>query len=34
VKNVFTDRHYTLLRKKDYDKNWFKSVELWREGKK
>ena len=34
VKNVFTDHHYTLLRKKDYDKNWFKSVELWRDGKK
>ena len=34
VKNVFTDQHYTLLRKKTYDKNWFKSVELWREGKK
>jgi GWxTD domain-containing protein len=34
VKNVFTDYHYTLLRKKSYDKNWFKSVELWRDGKK
>ena len=34
VKNVFTDHHYTLLRKKNYDKNWFKSVELWRDGKK
>ncbi len=34
VKNVFTDHHYTLLRKKNYDKNWFKSVELWRKGKK
>lgn len=34
VKNVFTDQHYTLLRKKNYDKNWFKSVELWRKGKK
>ena len=34
VKNVFTDHHYTLLRKKTYDKNWFKSVEQWRDGKK
>lgn len=34
VKNVFTDQHYTLLRKKNYDKNWFKAVELWRKGKK
>jgi len=34
VKNVFTDQHYTLLRKKNYDNNWFKSVELWRDGKK
>lgn len=34
VKNVFTDQHYTLLRKKNYDKIWFKSVEMWRDGKK
>lgn len=34
VKNVFTNQHYTLLRKKNFDKNWFKSVELWRDGKK
>jgi GWxTD domain-containing protein len=33
VKNVFTDDHYTLMRKKTYDKVWFKSVELWRTGK-
>jgi GWxTD domain-containing protein len=34
VKNVFTPDHYTLLRKKNYENNWFKSVELWRTGKK
>ena len=34
VKNVFSPDHYTLLRKKNYEKNWFKSVELWRDGKK
>ncbi len=34
VKNVFTDQHYTLQRKKQYDKNWFRSVELWRTGRK
>jgi GWxTD domain-containing protein len=34
VKNLFTDHHYTLLRKKNYDKNWLNSVRLWREGKK
>jgi len=34
VKNVFSPDHYTLLRKKTYEKNWFKSVELWRDGKK
>jgi len=33
VKNVFTDNHYTLMRKKNYDKVWFKTVELWRTGK-
>jgi GWxTD domain-containing protein len=34
VKNVFSEHYYKLLRKKNYDKNWFKSVELWRKGKK
>ena len=34
VKNVFAEDHYSLLRKKNYDKNWFRSVELWRNGKK
>jgi GWxTD domain-containing protein len=34
VKNVFTDHHYTLSRKKNYDKIWFSSVETWRKGKK
>lgn len=34
VKNVFTDHHYTLSRKKNYDKIWFSSVENWRKGKK
>ena len=34
VKNIFSDDFYTLLRKKNYDRHWFRSVELWREGKK
>ncbi len=34
VKNIFSTDHYTLLRKKNYDRHWFRSVELWREGKK
>ncbi len=33
VRNIFSDQHYTLLRKKNYDRVWFRAVELWREGK-
>lgn len=34
VKSIFTDHHYTLQRKKNYDNIWFKLVENWRKGKK
>lgn len=34
VKNIFADDHYSLMRKKNYDRIWYKSVELWRKGKK
>jgi len=34
VKNIFADDHYRLMRKKNYDRIWFKAVELWRKGKK
>ncbi len=33
MKNIFTDNHYNLLRKTEFDKHWFKSVEAWRKGK-
>ncbi len=34
VKNIFADDHYRLMRKKNFDRIWFKAVELWRKGKK
>jgi len=34
VKNIFAYDHYRLMRKKNYDRIWFKAVELWRKGKK
>lgn len=34
VKNIFSDDHYSLMRKKTYDRIWFKAVELWRKGKR
>jgi GWxTD domain-containing protein len=34
VKSIFSDRYYSLMRKKNYDRNWFMSVKLWRDGKK
>ena len=32
VKNIFTDRHFELLRSKSYESFWFGNVELWRKG--
>ncbi len=34
IKNIFSDDHYSLMRKKNYDRVWFKAVELWRQGKR
>ncbi len=34
IRNIFADDHYSLMRKKNYDRVWFKAVELWRQGKK
>jgi GWxTD domain-containing protein len=30
IKTIFSPRHYVLKRKKDYAKDWFRAVELWR----
>lgn len=32
IKNIFTDRHFELLRSKSYESFWFGNVELWRKG--
>jgi GWxTD domain-containing protein len=34
VNTLFSNKHYTLLRRKNYDRGWFRSVELWRNGRK
>jgi len=34
VKNVFTDHHYSLMRKNNFDRHWMMSVKMWREGRK
>ncbi|HBH23117.1 MAG TPA: hypothetical protein DDY13_06790 [Cytophagales bacterium] len=33
VKNIFADRYYVLVRDRKFDRHWFRTVELWREGK-
>lgn len=34
IKNIFTDDHYQLARKRTYDRYWFRNVDLWRKGRK
>lgn len=34
VKNIFTRHHYELLRDSSYDNHWFRTVDLWRKGRK
>ena len=31
--NLFTDKHYDLVRKENYDKVWFRMVDSWRKGR-
>ncbi len=33
VKNIFTPGYLTLIRKDDYDRYWFRFVDLWRKGR-
>lgn len=33
IQNPFTDNDYTLIRSINYKNSWFRSVELWREGR-
>ncbi len=32
VRNIFTDKHYNLLRDEDYRRFWFRNIDLWRKG--
>jgi GWxTD domain-containing protein len=32
VRNIFTNRHYNLLRDEDYRRFWFRNIDLWRKG--
>jgi GWxTD domain-containing protein len=33
VKNFFTDHHYELVRNPSYDREWYRTVDLWRKGR-
>lgn len=33
VKNIFTPNYLTLIRNEDYDRYWFRFVDLWRKGR-
>jgi GWxTD domain-containing protein len=32
LRNIFTDRHYELLRDEEYSQAWFRTIDLWRRG--
>ncbi|MDF9797367.1 GWxTD domain-containing protein [Catalinimonas alkaloidigena] len=34
VRNIFTTRHYNLLRDEEYRKFWYRNIDLWRKGRK
>lgn len=34
VKNIFTPYYYNLVRDEDYQRFWFRNVDLWRKGRK
>ncbi len=33
VKNIFTDKHFVLVRSKDYERQWYRIVDMWRKGR-
>jgi GWxTD domain-containing protein len=33
VKNIFTDNHYVLVRSKEYERHWYRIVDMWRKGR-
>ena len=34
INTAFTNQHYVLVRKAEYQNLWFRVVDLWRKGKK
>ena len=34
VKNIFTHQYYNLVRDEDYQRFWYRNVDLWRKGRK
>jgi len=32
IRNIFSDRHYTLIRDNQYKSYWYKSIDRWRKG--
>jgi GWxTD domain-containing protein len=34
VRNIFTNKHYNLLRDEDYRRFWYRNIDLWRKGRK
>jgi GWxTD domain-containing protein len=33
VKNIFTDNHYVMVRSKEYERPWYRIVDMWRKGR-
>lgn len=33
IKNIFAKNHYSLIRSNDYEKHWYRIVDLWRKGR-
>jgi GWxTD domain-containing protein len=33
VKNIFTDNHYVLVRSREYERHWYRIVDMWRKGR-
>ncbi|WPP51010.1 GWxTD domain-containing protein [Catalinimonas niigatensis] len=34
VRNIFTNKHYNLIRDEDYRRFWYRNIDLWRKGRK
>ena len=32
IRNIFSDKHYTLIRDNQYKSYWYRSIDRWRKG--